>query len=202
MLTALILSLLPMDVYLRPDVDAAMGREAAVHGTVRRVPISKGKGTWEGTGVVLDDGTVVYVTYRDPPDGWAALVGRYVRVVGVLTTSSSDTAQSLVAPHLTQSRRPELATRALSRLVGKRVSLVGKAEDAKSGAVLMVDGAPIYVRPLEAWPSAARTKDVVVTGRLESEKLIPSPKVDAQGAISQGAEGDQWVLEEASWSLR
>lgn len=77
--------------------------------------------------------------------------------------------------------------------------LTGIAENAKAGAVLIVDGAPIYIRTLAAWPQAMRGKTVKVKGRLVETKLIPSPERGPKGEISQGAEGKQWVLEDATY---
>lgn len=83
--------------------------------------------------------------------------------------------------------------------VGKAVELTGVAENAKGGAVLVVDGAPIYIRALDAWPQALRGTRVKVKGTLKSVKLIPSPTRGPKGELGQGAEGEQWVLEDATY---
>jgi len=87
------------------------------------------------------------------------------------------------------------------------VELTGKAENAKGGAVVVVDGTPIYLRARverdtrtqASWPDDLRGTIVVVRGTLTSTKLIPSPVRAADGAVSQGAEGEQWVLDQ--WTV-
>ncbi len=190
------------EVRTAKDVQAALGHPAAVFGTLRRVPMSKGPQGWEGTGLVLDDGEVVYVSYRDPPQGWAPLLGSYLKVEGDLTKQASETEQSLIAPHLVRFTQPEPARRSLGALAGARVTLSGRAANAKAGAVVMVELQPIYVKGLAAWPKEASGKEVEVTGRLRDEKLIPSPTVDSKGAVSAGAEGTQWVLESPEWRVK
>ena len=90
-------------------------------------------------------------------------------------------------------------TMELSKLAGTKVELTGTAENGKGGAILLVDGSPIYVRKLDSWPAGLRGKRVVVRGTLKSLKLIPSPVRGPKGEISQGADGDQWVLEDATF---
>ena len=92
-----------------------------------------------------------------------------------------------------------MTSKDLARQVGRTVTVVGVAENAKGGAVVVVDGAPVYLRSLDSWPEGVRTRRVEVTGTLRDEKLIPSPTVDSKGAVSQGAEGTQLVLDKATW---
>ena len=87
----------------------------------------------------------------------------------------------------------------LNKLVGTRVELTGIAENGKGGALLLVGGSHIYLRKLDSWPMGQRGKQVVVKGILKSLKLIPSPVRGPNGEISQGAEGDQWVLDDATF---
>lgn len=80
-------------------------------------------------------------------------------------------------------------------------SLSGTAGNAKGGAVIEADdGRVVYVIDLDSWPDELLGQRVTATGRLERRKYIPDPVVAADGAISQGAEGDQWVLDDAEWS--
>lgn len=82
----------------------------------------------------------------------------------------------------------------------RKKTIEGKARDAKAGAVVVLDsGEPVYIEGLDGWPSDIEGKRVRATGVLKRKKLIPDPVVDSDGAISQGAEGDQTVLEGASW---
>jgi len=77
----------------------------------------------------------------------------------------------------------------------------GTARDAKAGAVIVTpDGAAIYVEGLSCWPDDVLGKPVTATGTLVTEKFIPDPRVDAKGAISQGAYGAQTVLKNPRWN--
>ncbi len=88
----------------------------------------------------------------------------------------------------------------LAKLEGKEATLEGVAHDAKGGAILLVDNNPIYLRGIEAWPAAKLKQTVKVKGTLRWMKLLPSPERQKNGAISQGAEGIQWVLLNPSWT--
>lgn len=177
---------------------AAYTQEVTVRGTVRRVPMSKGRGKWEGTGLLLDDGTVVYLAYGAPPKELEAFLGQFVEMSGTLSKNSGDTrAQSLLAPHLLAYRLPRPARRELHRLNGLTVTLEGEAANAKGGPVLLVEGEPVYLRPDPKWPAAKDRTRVRVKGKLSSQKLLPSPERGPNGEVSQGAEGNQWVLDDA-----
>lgn len=178
-----------------------MGSQVIVLGQVERVPLGKGRSEWQGTGLVLDDDTIVYVSYGAPPEGWDALVGTRVRVEGLLRPSLSEHEQSLLAPHLRTPGPPKKEERPVSKLKGQRVRLSGLARDAKGGAVLLLDGAPLYLAGLQSWPSEVHGKAVAVGGKLVEKQYLPEATVDARGAISQGARGTQWVLEAPTWRL-
>lgn len=79
--------------------------------------------------------------------------------------------------------------------------LCGRAEDAKGGAVLVLDdGAVLYLLGLESWPDALRKKRVLASGRIGRKKLFPDPTPQG-GLQTQGAYGDQLVLDGASYRL-
>ena len=80
-------------------------------------------------------------------------------------------------------------------------TLIGTAKNAKAGAVLLVDGNPIYIEGLAEWPEDLLDKQVRATGRLVQEKFIPDPGPDKNGAYSQGAIGPQTVLKESTYKL-
>ena len=83
----------------------------------------------------------------------------------------------------------------------RRVTLQGTAKDAKAGAVLVVaDDRPIYLDGLDSWPKEALGKKVQASGILVTRKYIPDP-VNENGEISQGAEGEQWVLAKVQWKI-
>ncbi|MFX1258603.1 MAG: hypothetical protein ACFFAN_12130 [Promethearchaeota archaeon] len=91
----------------------------------------------------------------------------------------------------------------LEKLLGQRVSLVGTAKDAKGGAVLLISNEdPIYIKGLSFWSAELIDKQVSAIGVLKKEKIIPDPKIDENGSISQGAIGIQLVLEKAKYSLK
>lgn len=190
-----------------PEVTSAalvqqhLGQQVTVVGVLERVPLEKGKKRWLGTALVLDDDTSVYVTYAEPPAGWAPLVGARVVVEGLLSPSIDDHSQSLLAPHLRAPSTPRRDATPPGKLLGKRVRLAGLARDAKGGAVLLVNDEPVYLAALEAWPGTARDKAVIAWGTLTSKQHLPEAKRDAKGAVSQGAVGAQLVLEGPQWRL-
>lgn len=98
---------------------------------------------------------------------------------------------------------PELRTGAeLGAHVGKTVRLRGTAQDAKGGALVVLDGgAPVYVADLASWDAALTGKPVVVAGTLARRDVIPEATTDASGAVSQGdSGGDEWVVDHPAWS--
>jgi hypothetical protein len=88
----------------------------------------------------------------------------------------------------------------LASSIGKTVALHGIARDAKGGAVLVVSsGEPVYVEGLDNWSSELSGKEISATGVLRKKKYIPDPLIASNGAISQGAYGNQYVLEKTRW---
>ena len=78
--------------------------------------------------------------------------------------------------------------------------LRGRARNAKAGAVVVTDdGGAFYIEDLDSWGDDVLGSEIEVRGLLVSKKHIPDPVVDADGAISQGAWGDQDVLRGAKW---
>ncbi|MFT3710802.1 MAG: hypothetical protein QM817_24525 [Archangium sp.] len=192
----------------KPEVSVAehvkehMGKNVVVAGLLERVPIAKGKGEFQGTALVLDDDTTIYVTYAEPPKGWESLIGSRVRVDGLLSPSIDDKSQSLLAPHLRNAGTPVKEERKLGTLFNKRVRLAGIARDAKGGAVLLINNnEPIYVGGLDGWPDAADKKLVAVGGTLVNKQYLPEATRNAKGEISQGAQGKQTVLENPVWRV-
>lgn len=201
MLTLAVMVLAATPLTRGTDVAKLLGQEVEVQGVLERVELSKGGKQWEGTGLVLDDDTVVYVTYGPPPKGWEADVGFLVRVKGLLSPSIGDREQSLIAPHLRQAGAPTRVTRKPGELVGQRVHLAGVARDAKGGAVLVVDEGPLYLVGLESWPAGVSGKRVAVGGTLARTQHLPEATKNAKGEWSQGARGKQLVLQQPRWRL-
>ena len=88
----------------------------------------------------------------------------------------------------------------LDALVGQPATIEGDALDAMLGAIVRTDdGTPVYVEGLEEWDDALHGKRVKVTGTLRKTSLAPDPTVGADGAVSHGKVGDDYVLEGARW---
>ncbi len=201
MLSLLALTLAAAPLTSGADLARHLGQRVEVQGVLERVELGKGGKAFEGTGLVLDDDTVIYVTYGAPPPGWEKHLGFTVRVEGLLHPSIGEREQSLIAPHLRQAGTPKRVARKVSEAVGHRVRLVGDARDAKGGAVLLVEGEPVYVLGLEAWPAALAGKRVAAGGTLARAQHLPEATRTAKGEVSQGAQGTQLVLEQATWRL-
>ncbi len=85
-------------------------------------------------------------------------------------------------------------------MIGETAELCGEAEDAKVGAVIVTrEGYVIYLMNMAQWPDEVIEQDVCVKGKLRRMKYIPDPQRDIDGAISQGAEGEQYVIEGGKW---
>ena len=80
-------------------------------------------------------------------------------------------------------------------LIGKEVTLCGIAAEAKAGEVIVVSGVPVYLPELDYWREDLLGKKVYATGTLFQKKLIPDVYITEDGGISQGASGEQYVLE-------
>lgn len=198
-LTAMVLAAAPLTV--GADVAKLLGQEVEVEGVLERVELEKGAKAWLGTGVVLDDDTVVFVTYGAPPKGWEAEVGFLVRVKGRLSPSIGEREQSLIAPHLREFGAPKRVSRKVSELAGKRVRLAGVARDAKGGAVLLVEDTPVYLVGLERWPAEVHGKRVAAGGTVALTQHLPEATKNAKGEWSQGASGKQLVLLQPTWRV-
>ena len=87
-------------------------------------------------------------------------------------------------------------------LIGKEITLVGQAVDCKAAACLKLKkDIVVYIPNLDFWNSEFLGKNVYVTGILQWKKIIPDPIIGENGAISTGAEGDQFILKNAKWEL-
>ncbi len=95
-----------------------------------------------------------------------------------------------------------MKSRSLNDMVGEDVYLEGIAENGKAGALLLLPhGEVIYIRHLGGWEDEVRGSQITVRGILRYEKYIPDPEVTEDGAISQGAIGSQYVLDNAYWEM-
>jgi hypothetical protein len=66
------------------------------------------------------------------------------------------------------------ATTKLARSIGKSVTLVGIARDAKGGTVLVTpSGEPVYIESLDYWSPEFSGKEISAMGVLREKKHIP-----------------------------
>jgi len=89
----------------------------------------------------------------------------------------------------------------LAQLVDKPVTLDGQAMNARMGAIVMMpDRTPVYLSGMEEWDEGETGKNVTVTGVLRKRSLAPSPVTNEAGEHSHGIEGDNFVIENPSWT--
>src|SRR4051794_3231693 len=81
----------------------------------------------------------------------------------------------------------------------KTSTVRGVAQNAKGGAIILVNDAPIYVAGLDSWPKNLDGKSVTATGTVQSEKYLPSPRSRPGGLLSQGAEGNQTTIRDVRY---
>lgn len=82
-------------------------------------------------------------------------------------------------------------------LLNKRVILTGIAKNGKAGAILLINDFTIYLKGFPLWSDNLYGLSFKVEGILKKEKIIPDPYIGEDGAISQGALGKQYVIENA-----
>ncbi len=88
----------------------------------------------------------------------------------------------------------------LHDLINLNTHFTGRADNAKGGAVVVLRNQEvIYIRNLSFWDEEVVGKQVSIKGIVRLEKYIPDPEVAEDGAISQGAIGSQYVLDDAQW---
>lgn len=80
-------------------------------------------------------------------------------------------------------------------LIGKEVTLTGRAAESKPGPCLQLDNDIVFIKGKRFWPEDQLNKKIIITGRLSYEKMIPDVVIDENGGISQGATGKQYILE-------
>lgn len=82
------------------------------------------------------------------------------------------------------------------KMLGKEITLLGIAFNSKAGAVLKLkDDMIVYISDLVYWSDKFLKQQMHVTGIFYRKKIIPDVIIDENGAISQGAPGEQYVLE-------
>jgi len=87
--------------------------------------------------------------------------------------------------------------------LGKSTVVYGEAQNDKGAAVIIIRQAdPVYVEGLNYWPAEMIGKPVEVHGKLVRKKIIPDSSITRDGAVSQIASVQHWVVEGATWKLR
>ena len=83
----------------------------------------------------------------------------------------------------------------LESRVDERVTLAGTALNAASGAIVSLDGRPVYVAGLSGWPHENVGREMEVTGR-----LVFHPAPEPEGPVVHKLD-DSYELQDASWTL-
>ena len=82
----------------------------------------------------------------------------------------------------------------LQSRVDEQVTVVGTAQNAAAGAIVSLDGRPVYVSELEQWPPELVGRKVEVSGVLA---FYPAPQAEGRTVHKLS---DSYALEDASWS--
>ncbi len=89
----------------------------------------------------------------------------------------------------------------VSQTPGIQVQLTGVAKNAKGGAVLLVNGAPVYIEHLAEWPAGIVDTQLAASGELVDFAYLPQSTTSENGEVSQGTQAGatQRVLRRAQW---
>jgi hypothetical protein len=80
----------------------------------------------------------------------------------------------------------------LADRLGEQVELQGIAYNAHAGAIVEVDGVPVYLSGIKRWPRGVYGVAATVSGRLTRQSLAPDPVPGP--VVSHGMEGEVFVL--------
>jgi hypothetical protein len=83
----------------------------------------------------------------------------------------------------------------LQSRVDEQVTVVGTAQNAAAGAIVSLDGRPVYVSELDQWPPELVGRKVEVSG-----VLVFCPAPEAEGPTIHKL-SDSYALEHASWRV-
>ena len=88
----------------------------------------------------------------------------------------------------------------LAKHVGQQAEIRGTARNAMAGAVILTeDRTPVYIAGLERWDDATDGSEVRARGTLRRGSAAPQASTNAQGEVSHGMDGDNFILQSASW---
>jgi len=81
------------------------------------------------------------------------------------------------------------------KMIEKLITLKGKAVDSKAGACLKIKDEIVFIENISSWDDELYGKELLIKGILKLKKIIPDVVIEEDGAISQGAPGKQYILE-------
>lgn len=85
-------------------------------------------------------------------------------------------------------------------LLGQTITAVGVADNAFSGAILVLaDNTPLYIAGLDKWEPSLEKQTLKVTGTLTRGKLAPDPTPGPGGVQRHGMQGGVFIMNDASW---
>ncbi|NHJ86074.1 MAG: hypothetical protein FK734_11475 [Asgard group archaeon] len=83
-----------------------------------------------------------------------------------------------------------------ANLIDKLIAIEGYATYSKAGPCLKIKNDIIFIPDIFEWESKYENKQIIITGIVIQKKIIPDVKIEANGAISQGAFGNQLIFKE------
>jgi len=83
--------------------------------------------------------------------------------------------------------------------LGETVTVCGAAWDGAGGALVHVDGEPLYIEGLDTWPEELVDAQVEVTGVLRARGSQVPPTSDDNPIPLHGLDGETFALVDASW---
>jgi hypothetical protein len=86
----------------------------------------------------------------------------------------------------------------LSASVGERVTVRGRAATGAGGAMVKVDGQPIYIKGLRRWDTELDGRQVEVTGTLQVRGRTAGP--GPGGMPLHGFDEETFALDDAEWT--
>lgn len=88
------------------DIAAHNGQRVHIEATLRRMPLGKGV-SHPATALVLGDGTLIWVTYGEPPPGWERYMNQSVTVEAMIWAGPPPgSMQAVGGPHVSDWAEP------------------------------------------------------------------------------------------------
>ena len=90
----------------------------------------------------------------------------------------------------------KIYTNIIPEIIDKVIKMKGFAVESKAGSCIKIENDIVFIQSVSSWEEKYLGKEVLVKGLLKKKKIIPDVVVDENGAISQGAAGMQFILED------